>query len=929
MRGGGWGPALRIAWRTARHHRGRTALVAVLVALPVLVGGFLDVVARTAQLPADEKVRRFMGTADAYVEFAGTCGPITGIVYYDHYPSSVEGGVCVEGPAEQPVAAPDLQALLPQGSVVASRYPIAALYQRRVTHGDRSARLEPSESDISSPLLDGIYRLVGGRLPATRSEVLASQEALERLNATVGDEVTVSDGPSVTIVGRYVDPTWLGSTTIIGLSGWLGAAIDRSESGQNAGGGALLVDLPDGVDPVALQSQLLTEGVILAPRAHVLDPPEQQVALSAGGVDFQAVSLVMLVVGFGLLEVVLLAGTAFAVSARRQVRDLGLVAAAGGEARHVRRIVLAQGVVIGFVGAAVAIPLAITAVFFGRPWLEPANGALMGPLDVRPAELSALVLIGLLSGLAAALVPAFTAARLSVLDALSKRFKSTSLRTSRPRFALAVLVTGVAVTVVGAGLWRNAQLAFNSELERYQEALRAAAAAATPNGEQPIVRLAPPEPPGDALYLALMLFGFSLVAVALAISAPALVATIARLGRRMPLSARLALRDAGRHRHRTGPAVAAIMAAVAGSVGLAFYTLSDNMKQEKEYSWSLRLGQASVQFAYDPSVDPSYDEDRFLQAVDRASEALPATALLPVRVAEGGPDPEHWSSAGAQELPTSDCGPAAVGELGPFGDYFGNPQLGVDDGSILALTGDSPDAARSALRDGKVVVTDCHYINDGEATIAVKDKSGVRTTALPAVYIPREPLGDLPIVLVGDETAESLDLPVRLSAVVIDTDQVPTRDEEDVAQEILDREVEDGGAYLSVERGHQSQNSVVFLALVGGSAFVTLVGTAIAVALAASESRADHATLLAVGAEPRRRRVLAMGQAATVSVLGVGLGVVLGAIVGASILGGHEALPFVVPWLPLAQIAVGIPLVGVLIAGLFTRSRLPLDRRLG
>ena len=51
-----------------------------------------------------------------------------------------------------------------------------------------------------------------------------------------------------------------------------------------------------------------------------------------------------LIAGIGLLEVVLLAGRPpFAVGARRQTRDLGLVAASGGSAHHVRRIVLAKG----------------------------------------------------------------------------------------------------------------------------------------------------------------------------------------------------------------------------------------------------------------------------------------------------------------------------------------------------------------------------------------------------------------------------------------------------------------------------------------------------------------------------------------------------------------------------------------------------------
>jgi putative ABC transport system permease protein len=146
-------------------------------------------------------------------------------------------------------------------------------------------------------------------------------------------------------------------------------------------------------------------------------------------------AIAALVSGVGLIEVCLLAGTAFAVGARRQVRDLGLVAAAGGEPRHVRRIVLAQGVVTGLVGSLVALPFVILVVFLSRPWLERVSGALMGPLDVRPLELLPLVGLGVLAGLAAAMVPAFTAGRLPVLDALNRRFKSTSLAARWPRLA--------------------------------------------------------------------------------------------------------------------------------------------------------------------------------------------------------------------------------------------------------------------------------------------------------------------------------------------------------------------------------------------------------------------------------------------------------------------------------------------------------------
>jgi putative ABC transport system permease protein len=138
----------------------------------------------------------------------------------------------------------------------------------------------------------------------------------------------------------------------------------------------------------------------------------------------------------------------------------------------------------------------------------------------------------------------------------------------------------------------------------------------------------------------------------------------------------------------------------------------------------------------------------------------------------------------------------------------------------------------------------------------------------------------------------------------------------------------DADVWVQVERGYQSENALVLAVLTGACAFVTLVGTAIAVALSAAEARSDHATLLAVGADPRRRRALAMAQAATVSLLGVGLGVVLGGIVGAAMLGADTERPLLLPWVTLSQIIIGIPLLGVLIAGLFTRSRLPMVRRI-
>ncbi len=53
---------------------------------------------------------------------------------------------------------------------------------------------------------------------------------------------------------------------------------------------------------------------------------------------------------------------------------------------------------------------------------------------------------------------------------------------------------------------------------------------------------------------------------------------------RMPLSLRLAMRDAARHRHRTGPATRAIAVAVSGSVVLAFLFVGNLRAEELRYA---------------------------------------------------------------------------------------------------------------------------------------------------------------------------------------------------------------------------------------------------------------------------------------------------------------------------------------------------------
>ncbi len=524
----------------------------------MFVGAFLDVTFRTADPPAAESVRRIIGTADAYLEVA-YCPRVDGIYYEGRlpYPSN---GCDVER-----TTSVDLTTLLPPGSTGIQNARHTA--QARLAHGEQSLRMSLLELEMTSPLADGLLRLRSGRSVQAVNEVVLTTEAAQALGAVPGDRLTSSRFRPVTLVGTVVEPGCLTCEAAYGLPGWTGRSGKEPDPAARATG-AFLVDLPEGTDPFVLQRDLLDDGVVLTPRAEMLDPPPSP---HRSGLEGGGIAILALVVGFGLIEVCLLAGTAFAVGARRQVRDLGLVAAAGGEARHIRRIVLAQGVVTGVVGSVAALPLVVAVVVLARPWLERVNGALMGPLDVRPLEVLPLVGVGVLAGLAAALVPAFTTARLPVLDALNRRFRATSLAARWPRIGVALFVLGGGLAALGSWLWLRSNQGYRDRLEQLaSQSAEAAEGTVAGFGGANI------PPPPDAQYIAMLLFSFAIAALGLALLAPTLVATIARAARRLPLSARMGLRDAGRHRHRTGPAVAAIMGAVAGSVAVAFYTLGDS-----------------------------------------------------------------------------------------------------------------------------------------------------------------------------------------------------------------------------------------------------------------------------------------------------------------------------------------------------------------
>jgi putative ABC transport system permease protein len=510
-----------------------------------------------------------------------------------------------------------------------------------------------------------------------------------------------------------------------------------------------------------------------------------------------------------------------------------------------------------------------------------------GHYDLRPLELLGIAIIGTLTGVAAAALPARSAGRLDPVSALSGR--RGHVRTPRK-----VPTIGVALLGVGAGM----------------AALGSAATLARTTSGQGVSGSA------TGVLAGLVVGGSALAQIGLIVCSPALVGLAGRLSTRFPLAVRLALRDASRHRGRSAPAVAAVLTAVAGSVAVALIVTATDAKDRRDYLPSAPIGTVTVQ------LDPHAPDAPVITpagAVAALRPALPPFASYPIRTIYNS-CPEG-TFCGQFSVPTATNGaesPRSTEYINAYSDQF---IVGSAD-ALPMVAGISTSTARDVLARGGLVSFDPKLVRNGRATISYAS-SGEATThqlSVPAVFLKAEaPMGR---AVVSDSLARRLHLPTTIDTLILRPDHLPTAAQLDAANAALpDRPI-------LVERGYQSRYSAGLLALILGATIVTVGAAGISTGLAQADARADHATLLAVGATPRVRRSLAASQALAIAGLGSVLGLISGLVPALAYVGAVDSLTLVLPWGTLALLLLGIPALAAAGAYLVTRSRLPLDRRM-
>jgi putative ABC transport system permease protein len=878
-----WRPLLRLAWRDAVRSKGRSALVLVMIALPVLGVVAADVVMQTSDVNAGEGLSRQLGAADARVSFQKGINRVRQGVDPDRDSSMGSG----RGKAPLLGVADIEEALGREVRATEMRDSSG-----RVPVDKGVASVAVTRLDLGDPLTDGIFEVEEGRVPAADDEVVVNRALASRGSFVVGDPLEMGGRGTFTVVGIGESSSYRDFPVVVGPSDEL--------AGRTQGSRTLLVD----AGPVTwgdVRALNAIGGTVLS-RAVILDPPpdaELPAAVRGSqGTDDALLAVGALIVVMALIEVVLLAGPAFAVGARRQSRVLALMAATGGTPQQTRRAVLASGIVLGGLGAALGVALGVALAFVAMPVVQHFSNMWLGPFEVPWLHLLGIASFGLVSALLAAVVPAWIAGKQDVVAVLAGRRGDRPAGVRSPILGLLLLAVGIGGAAYGAR--------------------------ASGSGEFFIA--------GAAIFAVL----------GMVLLVPVVVAGLARLSSHLPLMLRYAARDAARHRTRTVPAVAAVAATVCGVVALGIANASDDYANEATYTPMMPVGNAALNV---PSASKA-DWPALQRGLEGELTDSRVTAVAGIATDSGprGYRDFEFRVAGRRFL------------LDSYASAFGSTVL-VSDGAYPAILPEISDSdrtrAEAVLARGGAVAFSSQPSDASQIRVTMRTYTeGARRPEVKRATVPGQvvvlPGATAPAqAVVSPKVAARLGEEVTTAGLFVDGSV--TKEQERAASEVVAGIQRNANLY--VERGYEGDDETLILLLVLGAlgGLLMLGGTLTATFLALSDARPDLATLSAIGASPRSRRGVAASYAVVVGLVGAVLGAAIGFIPGIAVtypLTGQQGCVITgsavvnncgaevpthyldVPWLLIGALVVALPLLTALVVGLTTRSRLPMVARL-
>ncbi|MEV0733586.1 FtsX-like permease family protein [Polymorphospora sp. NPDC050346] len=698
--------------------------------------------------------------------------------------------------------------------------------------------VELRAQDPHGPYSEPMLKLLTGRYPTAAGEAALTDEIAADLRVRVGDVLTL-DGRTWTVVGLVENPGDLRAEFIL-------VAPAQPEPSE-------VITVLTAADPARFAEYRAQHGQPV----YELRPTHAWVEAAAGVFSVFAVSMLL---------ICLIATAGFAAIAHRRLRQLGLLAAVGATLRHLRLVLLAHGAAVGAAASAVGTVAGVLMWFAVTPRFETAAGHRIDRLDLPWWQIVAVVLLTLLTATAAAWWPARTAARVPITLALSSR-------PPRPKRARRSAVAAVVLLVLGVGSLRLAQrnnAAGDNELEIAD--------------------------------LALVVAGTLAIGFALLFVAPLAVRVLAAVGARLPVAARLALRDLARHQARSSAALAAISVALAIPTGIV---LAANVVEQTTAESNLSDRQLLIWIDVPGLRVPDRTPDQ-LTAIEaqvrRYTATLTNPTVIPLAVAI---DPI--------EIPQADADGGGTGRL----PVDVGPQTDPGSGSRQAPLVATPEILRyygvdpASIGEATDVLT-----TQPDSDLLLPAESGETARSFPRAATQRLPtpqFESLPKTLLTPAALHRNNWqPVRTGWLVENPRPLTATQLAGARELALD-------AGLVIEDRDKSAGLLALRAIATtAGAVLALAILAMTVGLIRAEAAADLRTLTATGATGRIRRRLTSTTAGGLALLGgiLGIGAAYTVIVAGSSRDQLNELARV-PLVELLVIAVGVPSVAAALGWLF------------
>lgn len=687
--------------------------------------------------------------------------------------------------------------------------------------------------------------LRAGRYPMNAGEIALTDRVADLFHAGVGRAVTLG-GVRRTVVGVVENPADFGDE--FALVSVAPARIQSVTVLAKAGSGEASSDGSGRCDVC---------GSVAGGRYEYRGATEK----AAGAAIVLGLSTV------ALLLVGLVATAGFVVVAQRRTRQFGMLAAIGATGRHLRLVMLINGAVVGVVAAAIGAGVALGAWLGLASSLEAPAGHRIDAFDVPWWLVVAGILLAIGTATAAAWWPARTAARVPVIDALSAR--PPIARSTRRSAVAAVMFAGAGFVSLAIGV----------------------------------------DTVHDRVNVPLLLGGVVAIVLAVLLIGPFAIGALAAAGSRLPIAARLALRDLSRYRARSASALAAIgvglgiaVAIIVIAAGNQYGAAAGNLSNRQLVVRIGGEGFAPMQTAAEIAAQ-RLEVERIMRVLDyRTSVPLDTAASTNTERLDDGRVARPLAELVRPINANSYRG------LGPV--YIATPEiLGY---SGMKPSDVDPDADVLTTQRGPL------FVGAGKVFVGNGASKGDRPTGrIRIAHIEGSGYSSVPQSFITPSAARRLGLSRVTVGWLIETTRPLTNDQLSAARDIA------ATAGLTVEaRDGQGGLATTRTAATIAGMLLALAILAMTVGLIRSESGRDLRTLAATGATSHTRR--------TITAVTTGALALLGVLVGASaaylaLVAGYLSDLDPLRHVPIAHIAamlLGLPLIAA-VAGWMVSGREP------